>query len=98
MRLGGRAAGPSTPTPAGPPISPRRCPTFAKITMSANECLHVSADTSNGADRIDLRVFAPFTPAKVYMPTKHAITVAAGLLPDLIAALQAAQAAIGAPA
>ena len=78
---------------------PSTTPTvFAKITMSANESLHVSGDGHGAGGRIDLRVFAPFTPAKVYMPTKHAITVAAGLLPDLIAALQAAQAAIGAPA
>lgn len=66
--------------------------------MSADDCLRVSVEQKSGSNSIDLRVFTRFTMAKVFMPTKHAITVAAELLPELIAALQVAQAAIGAPA
>ena len=58
--------------------------------MSDNDCLHVSLDTVKGCAVIDVRVFSRFTPARVMMPTRHAIAVAPGLVPELVAALKAA--------
>ena len=49
--------------------------------------IRVSLDEFRGVRTIDIRLFEPFTPAKVPMPTRRGITLAIGRLPELARAL-----------
>ena len=65
---------------------------IAVLTKNGTEDLRVALDEFKGHNLLDLRVFAEFGgPAKVKMPTKKGLSLRVEMLPDLIAALQAAQ-------
>ena len=67
---------------------------IVRIPMSESDCLRVALGTDKGRVLVDLRVFSRRTPARVMMPTRHAIAVAPALLPELVQALQAVQHAV----
>jgi hypothetical protein len=62
------------------------------IQKTAAVQLRVSLEQFKGHDLCDVREFASFTAANVPMPTRKGVSVPVRLLPDLIVALQAAEA------
>lgn len=53
--------------------------------------VRITLDTFKGAPVVDVRLFEPFTPANVPMPTRKGVTLAIGRLPELAAALAEAE-------
>lgn len=63
-----------------------------EITKNRRERLRVCLDNYQGDDLIDLRITTQLTEATdVWVPTKKGVCVNVALLPDLIAALNAAR-------
>lgn len=71
---------------------------ISTIQKNASEQLRISLDEYRGVELVDIRVFASFSAANVAMPTKKGLSIRRDMLPELIEALEAAQAAIEAGA
>ena len=67
-----------------------RAELIASVPLGGADILRLTMERVDGRAVVDLRVFKPFTPAKVLMPTKASLQFAASALPELIAGLQAA--------
>ena len=83
---------------AGAPrcLTVETAPPLASFTKNATEEVRVTRSDWKGFDLVDVRVYGQFGgPAKVMMPTKKGLSIQREQLPELIAALLAAQAAIG---
>jgi hypothetical protein len=54
--------------------------------------VRIALDEFKGNRTVDVRVFEQFTAAKAYMPTKRGVTLGLAKLPELVRALQDAEA------
>ncbi len=63
---------------------------IASIPKGDSE-VRVSLDEFKGNLTIDVRLFEPFTPAKVPMPTRKGVTLGLAKLPELVRALADAE-------
>ena len=63
----------------------------ATIRKNAEEQVRVSIEEFHGFILVDVRIFSAFTAAKVPMATKRGVSINVAMLPDLVAALQAAE-------
>lgn len=64
----------------------------AEIAKNSSESVRIVLDTFKGHQLVDLRVFGTFSAASVPMPTKKGLSLNVALIPDLIEALQRAEA------
>lgn len=65
---------------------------IATIDKNRGSEVRVALTEFKGQRLVDLRVYCGFTAANVPMPTKRGIALSVGNLPELVAALRAAEA------
>lgn len=85
--LGKRDRAEDSPKTARPQL-----PVTVAIIEKGNDQVRITLDRYMDAPTIDVRIFSPFTMAQVPMPTKRGVTLAIGRLPELVRALQGAEA------